>query len=298
MRAIPIVSLLLMMAVSAAAVTYNTFIWSSAVIAGKECPKAVMLVPIEISGASGTFYAQLDTGADVTIFYGNILRKFGIDVDSINGDMPSFRWYGNSESWERPLFLNWTMDGDIDTLSDDPGERLVGTVGLDKVVGKILILDFPRERYAVLKDTADLADISTPPIDYVPAEISYNKFYVSVDMGEDTIQAVRYDCGSSSAALVLPLDLWQWATGLNGDEPAVIKDSISAWGKYIEMWAAPSQYDMIIGNFRMKTPTVTFVDWPDPTLQTAKLLGNAPFADSCLVVVDCIRSRFGVRREF
>ncbi len=298
MRTLIIVSIALSMTAAAAAVTYNNFIWSSAVIAGKECPKAVMLVPIELSGVPGTFYAQLDTGADATIFYGNILRKFGIDVDSVNGDMPSFRWYGNSETWERPLLLNWTMDGDIDTLSDDPHERIVGTIGLDKVVGKILVLDFPKERYAVLGDTTDLADISSETIDYVPADISYNKFYISVEMGEDTIQAVRYDCGSSSAALVLPLDWWQWATGLNGDEPAVVKDSISAWGKYIEMWAAPSQYDMVIDDFRMKTPTVTFVDWPDPTLQTTKLLGNAPFADSCLVVVDCIRSKFGIRREF
>ncbi len=298
MRSITILSLLLVMALPAGAVNYDTFIWSSAKIGGKECPKAAMLVPIEIPGVPGTLYAQLDTGADATIFYGKILRKFGIDVDSINGDMPSFRWYGSSSPLERPLFLNWTIDADIDSLSDDPHDRLVGTIGLDKVVGKILVLDFPRERYAVLDDTADLADISAGPIDYVPATISYNKFYVSIEMGEDTIPAVRYDCGSSSAALILPLDWWQWATGLNGNESTVVKDSISSWGKYVAIWAAPSQYDMVIGDFRMKTPTVTFVDWPDPALETTKLLGNAAFADSCLVIVDCIRSKFGVRREF
>jgi hypothetical protein len=297
MRAILIVFILLAIGVSAAAVDYDTCVWSSANIGGKECPKAAMLVPIEISGVPGKFYAQLDTGADATIFYGNILRKFGIDVDSAGGDMPSFRWYENQEQPEKPVFLNWTMDSDIDPQSKDPLDRNVGTIGLDKVMDKILILDFLHERYAVLDDTADLADISDEPIDYVPAEIAYNKFYVRVEMGDDTIPAVRYDCGSSSAALILPLDWWQWATGLNGDEPKVVKDSIQSWGKYIEMWAAPSQYDMIIGAFRMKTPVVTFVDWPDPTLETTKLLGNAPFADSCLVVVDCIRSKFGVRRE-
>jgi len=289
------------MALPAAGITYDSFIWSPAVIGGRECPKAAMLVPIEIPGVDGTLYAQLDTGADATIFYGKMLRKLGVEVDSTGGFLPSFRWYGHDDEsgpMERPLFLNWTMDHDLDTASDEPDQRIVGTIGLDKVVGKILILDFPNERYAVLDDTTDLADISTEPIDYVPADIAYNKFYVSVEMGEDTIQAVRYDCGSSSAALILPLNKWQWATGLTGNEPTVVKDSISSWGRYIEMWAAPSQYDMVIGDFRMKTPEVTFVDWPDPTLETTKLLGNAPFADSCLVVVDCIRSKFGVLREF
>ncbi len=298
MRILVIAVLVLVTTVSAAAVDYNTFIWSSANIGGKECPKAAMFVPIEISGVPGKFYAQLDTGADATIFYGNILRQFGIDVDSTDGDMPSFRWYDGQEADEKPLFLNWTIDGDVDSQSNDPHDRNVGTIGLDKIMDKILVLDFPHERYAVLEDTTALADISDEPFDYVPAAISYNKFYINVELGEDTIQAVRYDCGSSSASLILPLDLWQWATGLNGDEARVVKDSIRSWGKYIEMWAAPSQDDMIIGDFRMKTPVVTFVDWPDPTLEATRLLGNAPFADSCLVVVDCIRSKFGVRREF
>jgi hypothetical protein len=296
----PIMLLLLILATSlpAAAISYNTFVWTSSEIGGTVCPKAAILVPIKISGVSGKFYAQLDTGADATIFYGNILRKFGIDVDSANGDMPSFRWYKDSGPQEKPLFLNWNMDSDINPQSKNPDDRNVGTIGLDKIVGKILVLDFPRNRYAVLDDTADLADLGKEPIDYVPAAISYNKFYVSVEMGDDTIQAVRYDCGSSPANLILPLDWWQWATGLNGDEPQVVKDSITAWGKYIEVWIAPAQYDMVIGGFRMKTPKVEFVDWPDPSLVATRLLGNAPFADSCMVIVDCIRSKFGIRREF
>jgi hypothetical protein len=301
MKSIYLLFLLLAATLPAGAASYDRFVWSSAEVGGVVHPRAAVLVPIEIPGAADGLYAQLDTGADATIFYGNILRKFGIDVDSVDGDLPSFQWYGHDHHpgpMERPVFLDWTKDADINPESKNPQDHIVGTVGLDKIIGKILVLDFPRERYAVLDDTGDLAEVVAGPIDYVPAEISYNKFYISVQLGEDTIPAVRYDCGSSSAALILPLDWWKWATGLNGYESQVVKDSVPSWGKYVDIWAAPSQYDMVIGSFRIKTPVVTFVDWPDPTLETTKLLGNAPFADSCVVVVDCIRSKFGVRREF
>lgn len=39
---------------------------------------------------------------------------------------------------------------------------------------------------------------------------------------------------------------------------------------------------------------VTYIDWPDPTMVNAKLLGNAPLYDNYVVVVDCIRGKFGV----
>lgn len=96
------------------------------------------------------------------------------------------------------------------------------------------------------------------------------------------------------ATLVLPRDWWQWATGLTGDEPGVIKDSVLSWGKYVNIGNAPALYDMTFGRVRIKTPTVTYVDWLDPTMATAKLLGNAPFCDNYMVIVDCIRSKFGV----
>lgn len=276
---------------------FDSFVWSSAEIGGKVIEKAVILIPVQVTGEKKIFYAQLDTGSDATIFYGKLMRKLGLQVDSLNSQMSPFQWYDHelkTAPLEEPLIIDWAMDADIDSSSEEPDNLIIGTVGLDKIIGKILILDFPKQRYAVFEDTTKLTEILPDSVDFIGAVVSYNKFYVSLQLGPDTIPAVRYDCGASSATLILPRDWWQWATGLTGDEPAIIRDSVLSWGNYVNIWNAPAIYDMTFGNIRIKTPTVTYVDWSDPTLTTAKLLGNAPFCDNYVIIVDCIRAKFGI----
>jgi hypothetical protein len=278
---------------------FETFHWTSAEIKGQHHEKAAILLPITIPGVAATLYAQLDTGADATIFYGHVLREHGVPVDSGGTPDLQFRWFGLDSArgpLENPGFINWSMGSDVDLESDDPSEHIVGTVGLDKLIDRILILDFPRERYAVMADSSMADNLLPDSVDYVDATIYYNKFYVTVNLGDETVRAVRYDCGSSSATLILPLDWWQWATGLTGDEDAVIKDSIMSWGNYVTSWDAPAIHDLTFGAIRITAPHMTYIAWPDPSLASAKLMGNAPFYDNYVVIVDCIRERFGVCR--
>jgi hypothetical protein len=278
---------------------YDSFVWLSADVSGVTYNKAVILVPVKFQGNNRKLYAQLDTGSDATILYGNLLRKYGIAVDSTASNAPAFRWYGHDGATgplEKAGYIDWSMDSDIDSGSADLSRQSIGTIGLDKVVGKILILDFQKNRYEVLTDTLALRGAIPESVDYCDAEISYNKFYVNVQMGPDTIFGVRYDCGASISTLILPLDWWQWATGLKGDEPQVVKDSIVSWGNLIEEWRAPARYELTFGKMRIKSPMVTYVGWADPTLTNAKLLGNALFYDDYVLIIDCIRSKLGVGR--
>ncbi|MFZ5981020.1 MAG: hypothetical protein ACOYVF_10355 [Candidatus Zixiibacteriota bacterium] len=280
---------------------FESFVWSSSEMNGKVYEKAVILVPVTMAGNSQKLYAQLDTGADLTILYGRIMRKLGIPVDSAKSDAPPFRWYGHDREagpLEEAEIINWTMDADINLESGNRDFYVIGTIGLDKVIGKVLVLDFPGERFAVLNDTAEIKKLLPAKVSYVDGTVSYNKFYVNIQLGKDTINAVRYDCGSSMSTLILPLDWWQWATGLEGDEPEVVKDSVISWGEYVDILTAPAQYDMVFADILLKNPEVMTVDWPDPTLAQTKLMGNAPFFDSLVVIVDCIREKFGICRGF
>lgn len=300
MRQMAITLILLTTGLSVAADKYDAFVWSAAEIGGKVYDKTAILVPIEIEGISKKLYGQLDTGSDATILYGKCLRKHEIPVDSAGNEAPPFRWYGHNEKTgplEKAAIIDWAMDSDIENQSDTPDSYIIGTIGLDKVASRILVLDFPANRYAVVDDTALLPDVIPTAIDYVDGVVSYNKLYIDVALGEDTIPAVRYDSGSSISVLVLPRDWWLWATGFEGDESEVLKDSVLSWGKFVSILVAPSKYDMRFGNFRVKNPMISFVDWTDPALATTKLLGNAAFYDSCVVVVDCIREKFGVGRR-
>jgi hypothetical protein len=278
---------------------FDDFFWISGDVLGEVNPKAAILVRLEIPGVQREIYGQLDTGSDATIFYGNILRKHGIDVDS-SGSVPlQFQWYdyGRKDSpLETPAFIDWQRDSDRDLRSDDPGHHIVGSIGLDKLIGKILILDFRRSRYAVITDTLEIRHLVPRPIGYVDAQIAYNKFFVSVEMGPDTLQAVRYDTGASAFTLVLPRDWWQWATGLAGTEREVERDTVASWGRGVETWTARSKYALKFGPVIIPAPEVTYINWPDSTMADLKLIGNAPFYDNHVVVVDCIRQKFGVSR--
>ena len=277
--------------------SFDSFIWASGEIRGKMYEKAAVLVPVEIPGVETKLYGQLDTGSDATVFYGNLLRRHGVPVDS-GGAIPlRFRWFGHSDKQgplETPGFVDWTTDADVNPQSDDPSEHIIGSIGLDKVVGKVLILDFPSCKYAVVSDTLAVRQLLPDSVNYVDAAVAYNKFFLSVGLGADTLQAVRFDSGSSSFMLILPYDWWQWATGLSAESPTVVKDTIPSWGKGVETWTAPAKYELTFGQIRIPAPMVTYIDWPDSTLTNARIMGNAPFYNDYIVVVDCIRQKFGV----
>lgn len=273
------------------------FSWSSYVQNGTLIEKAAILVPIVIEGSDRKLFAQLDTGADVTSFYGPALRSHGIAVDSTGDPAIKFKWYDFEGAYKTPeehAYVRWDMGSGSDPDSHDPREHIVGTIGLDEIDGRILVLDFPGQRFAVLADSSQVSELQPAPVHYVNAELSFYKFYVQVIVGADTLDGVRYDCGSSTATLILPLESWQRVTGLSGDERVVVRDSLQSWGNYVRVWKAPANGDLCFGPIRMHSPEVMCVDWPDSTLRTMSFLGNRPFCDSCVVVVDCMNRRFGV----
>jgi hypothetical protein len=277
----------------------SPFLWTTHEVRGKTIEKGSILVPITVKGSDKKLYAQLDTGCDHTPLYGPALRAFGIDFDSTTNEGIAFIWGNLDDYWipaDEWVLMRWNMGQNVDPDSHDPIDRIVGTIGLDQIIDRVLILDFPGAQLAVIDDTALIDRIVMDTVHYVPATIGFNKFYVDVVLGEDTLKSVRYDSGSSSETLILPKDLWQRTTGLTGDEAHVIRDSAQSWGNYVHFLTAPATGDLSFGPVTVPTPLVTYVDWPDPTMQNMLLMGNAPFADSFVVVLDCIGNRFGVSK--
>ncbi len=277
------------------------FHWTSHEVRGKTVEKGSILVPIQVKGSQKKLYAQLDTGCDHTPLYGPALRAFGIDFDSTSGENLAFIWCDLDDYWidaekERWVWVRWDLGHGVNPDSNDPFNCKVGTIGLDQIIGRVLILDFPGAQFAVVDDTALVDPIVIDTVHYVPATIEYNKFYVDVVVGEDTLKRVRFDTGSSSEHLILPKDIWQKVTGLTGDEEGIRRDSVVSWGNYVQIMTAPAKGNMEFGPITIPNPPVTYVDWPDPTMANMSLMGNAPFVDSFVVVLDCIGNRFGVSR--
>ena len=278
---------------------FNKFEWTSTEFNKVFYPKAAILVPVKLAGSDKKLFAQLDTGCNGTFFYGKILEKHGVKFDSTNRDYIEFMWLGEVETpglKKDSAFVSWSMDYPVDLSSEKPEDNIVGTIGLDEILGKILVLNFPLREYALFSDSSELPADLKDKLKYVPAIINNARFYVNIVIGNDTLKNVFYDSGASISTLTLPLADWKRATGLQGDEPEIIRDSVLSWGKNVEVLKASSKGDLQFGDIRIKAPIVEHVEWPDTSFANYRLMGNAPFYDEYIVAVDCRYSRMGVAK--
>lgn len=270
--------------------------WSKLELPGKVYEKSTLLIPVKIEGINKQFYAQLDTGCESTFLYGTVLKQFIPDLDTTTLNL-MLAWYDPDKDvgvYSAPVA--WSMFENVvaDTSSNDPSERIIGTVGSGILSGKILILDFTKNQFAVLADTLDMPEEIRRNASYVPAQINGSLFYINAALGSDTLQSVLMDTGSSLITLLIPKGLWQNVTGLKGNEPAVIVDTVPAWGKGLELWRAPSKANLIFGNVEVKNPVVDCAQWPDSHGDSFFLIGNAPFFDNYTIIYDYQNSRFGI----
>lgn len=281
---------------------FNKFEWAGAEFNKIFYPKAAILVPVNVAGISKILFAQLDTGSNGTFFYGKLLEKHGVKFDSDKPSSINFSWMGSSETPDLltdSAFISWSSfeETSVDLSSEKPEDRIVGTIGLDKIVGKILILNFPQNEYAIFSDSSELPVYLKDKLGYVPAVIDNARFYVNIVIGNDTLKNIFYDTGASMSTLTLPLRDWRRVTGLQGDEPEIVRDSVFSWGKKVEVLKASSKGDLQFGSIHIKSPMVEHVEWPDTSFNNYRLLGNVPFYDEYIVVVDCKYSRMGIAKK-
>jgi hypothetical protein len=284
--------------VARAEVRDGKFEWANIELYGKKIDKAAILVPVEIKGSSLKFFAQLDTGSDGTIFYGKILEKFGLKFDSSGKDSIDFNW-GLIDTANNPVWatidLDWTRDDSVDILSERAIDRVIGSIGIDQINGKILILNLPSQEYSLLSDLSQLKTDWAGIIKLLDARQDRSgRLYVDVIIKNDTLKNVLFDTGSSSSTLTLPKELWQRATGLQGIEPSVQKDSITSWGVTLHQFRSPAKGDLEFGAITVKAPIIDFIEWQDPSLKDFKIMGLVPFCDKYIVVLDCKNSKFGL----
>jgi hypothetical protein len=281
---------------------FNKFEWEGAEFNKVFYPKAAILVPVKVGGISKKLFAQLDTGSNGTFFYGKLLEKHGVKFDSDKPSSINFSWMGSSETPDLltdSAFISWSSfeEASVDLSSEKPEDRIVGTIGLDKIVGKILILNFPQNEYVIFSDSSELPVYLKDKLGYVPAVIDNARFYVNIVIGNDTLKNIFYDTGASMSTLTLPLQDWRRATGLQGDEPEIVRDSVFSWGKKVEVLKASSKGDLQFGSIHIKSSMVEHVEWPDTSFNNYRLMGNAPFYDDYTVVVDCKYSRMGIAKK-
>ena len=148
-------------------ISWTKFIWSSDTISGKYYEKTSMQIPFKIEGLPYNFTFQFDLGAPLTGFYEYNLSSFY----EINSDLknrisrlrsPLQFWYNKKGFKDLTIeFGNYKIANRISYFYNDYGEKLnidktslndtfhIGTIGADIFQNKVLIIDYPNQRFAI-----------------------------------------------------------------------------------------------------------------------------------------------------
>ena len=272
---------------------FMPFEWSDGQVSGHYEPKVAVYVPVEIEGDTRLFYLQMDTGCESSFLYGDRLSQYGLRIDSGAADVPVI-WYAKGDGFGVDRFPIWWREEDNQSSdSSTSGPMLIGTLGSNVMQGRILILDFPQQAFAVQLDLDSVPANVSLPKEFIPATIVGGRFMITVRLGDDSLSNVMYDTGASSFGLLLSHEDWTRYTGYTGDEPEVIHDSVPSWGVMIGHWRAPSRFPLFVGGLQIDNPILDKVAWPSGGEDDLRLLGNAVFYDNYTVWLDFKNGQLG-----
>ncbi|GAA4029721.1 hypothetical protein GCM10022409_12470 [Hymenobacter glaciei] len=224
--------------------------------ANKELPHAVLLVPIGVPGCSRTCYLQFDTGAPYTLLNSNSLAVLRAEFPATNimlvaqGDsVRNFRFaVGRAQMQVHRI---WVRHYDTPTkLPANPEDPfIIGTLGTDVMDGRVLTLDYARQRLA-LSSTAPNSLLRRAA--FVPMSFKERRILLSVGL-QGQPKELMFDSGSSAFALMTSQNNWK---EMAIPAAAVQKTPVNSWGKTLTAYTVPTAVAMQFGAVIVPLSTV------------------------------------------
>jgi hypothetical protein len=284
------------------------FEWMGATVDGREFKKAAILLPVQLSGLKGHFVAQFDLGSDISELYGNAIRNYYPGREALFQTLDTLhRSTSDNGTSEYPVIGIQAKTGEYavselylaDGFGDDvpkdslytPSAKLVGTIGASFTKNKVLIIDFPRHRMALLDSVDGYWSRRT---DFVGGRIRKGRFQLPFTI-RGQISWLLFDTGASIFPLAVDSGLWRKITG-----PKVGRDTlhISSWGETVPYYGAEVTTGIYLGGVRMPKAEAWYTANKRLTEfnrqeEIAGLTGNAYFLND-IIVIDFKNNRFGI----
>jgi hypothetical protein len=261
--------------------------------------RTVLQVPVTLEGGPDSVYMQLDTGSDQSMFYEVPFREIRTTLPT---PLPRF-------VLERALIGQETASLDTFWLRPNSGRpiassraRTIGTLGADFLRDRVLILDFPNDRFAFVHRGDALPAALERAASWTWLDARNDKLFVQLTIAGRTFDDVFFDSGSSAFPLIVRRTLWTGLTGRHASDSTNDILLASSWGRDVPLIGAPLSGAVAFGAVRIDRPLVyhhgvvegvqNFFDTsPYPV---SGYFGNAMFFDRFTVIVDVPRRRFGV----
>jgi hypothetical protein len=182
----------------------------------------------------------------------------------------------------------YVMEGQGKELSEKELKDTIqlGSIGADIFQNKVLIIDYPNQRFAVSDTVPEMTDVRYSKMDLsadgrilLPMELNSKEY------------KVMFDNGSSIFPLIVPeKEIAHFSTAGNTDTVTV-----SAWGKQVQFSGRPVMQDIKLAGETYKNVTV----YADPRGESRSeefqgVVGNALLWEK-MIIIDLKQKRFGIR---
>jgi hypothetical protein len=275
---------------------WSNMVWGPLKWDGGSEEHAELMVRVKLDGAAAPALMQLDLGTPDTDVYPSVYAQLlGERV------MPGTRLTHGTVAG-RP-FRDEIFDSRPDTPEPDlPGEPIrLGTIGCTFFEHRILILDFVKERLAILGKGADLPAAESRAVEYFPLAYRYRHVFVPATINGHKGPDLMFDTGASMFPLFIGHQWWRELTHRRTDDPANSTVRVSAWGHQAVLIGAPITGDLCIGSACLTNPVVYCegsglpnMDMDRYSFLASGVFGNVAFDRRFTVIVDISGRRIGL----
>lgn len=237
-------------------ISWTKFRWGGDTLGGKYYERVAMLIPCKIEGLPNTFIFQFDLGADQTGVYENTFRSFCSITKELEKKIQKLK--SPLQFWDKKKFYkdlklsfeNYEVTNKIGFVYKNYGEPIVnpnftdtfhlGTIGVDLFRDKILVIDYPLQRFAICdvlpeEFNKDLIDIEIDEFGKVvlPMKIHGHNYRITFDNGSSLfplITATKNINNFSTLPETDSIKISSWGT-LHTVTGRLITDSFELAGK-------------------------------------------------------------------
>ena len=278
----------------------TAFAWWADTANHRAMPHAALLVPVSLPGCPRTCYLQFDTGAPYTLLKSSAL-------EALRAQYPATRPVLLAKS-DTIRNLSFTLGqsrvlartirvrpyASISPIPADTSQPyIIGTLGTDLLDGRVLVIDYVRQRFTLCSSVPDSLLHRTA---FVPLEFKERRVLLNAKVKGQAKQLL-FDSGSSAFALLTSPSNWQQMA-----QPGAVARtaSVNSWVKIMTSHTIATAAHLQFGTITVPLGTVTYIEGTSFTDQMLMrfsgmggMLGNEPFVQHT-IILDVKGGRFGV----
>lgn len=249
--------------------------------------KNVLLLPVNFTGDTSTYYLQFDTGSPYTLLYSQAIKN--IKAIAVNKDVASTSFYLGKTKITSDKFriLNQT---DGDKKSDSL--KIIGTLGADMLDARKSIISF-KENYALFNVAKEPAEFSGKLFDF---KFKKRKIIVQALLkGKE--EKFLFDSGTSAYELLTNKEAWE---DLKANDAKVIVEKSQSWDNVLTTFTANCDQKIKFNSLEIPLNNVTYVEGYSKTQYSLMklsgmtgMLGNKIFLNNSLYI-DCGEKKMGI----